>query len=264
MALKQRLAEQEQIDAARMQNVLLLLQDLFKREEATVKKVLSLLYDVGSVHVIDEKVPIRSLDKPLRILAKLSKPVFGFAAIRWFQANCPKLIIDWLYPVVTFQPQADQQPSTVATQVVAEVEDASLSTADRTPGDRPQLTAQTSPLQIEPQEDIQSATQIPVQSTIDELLSERSPLTSSELAELAKLVELAEPAESLQAGLQQIHLQEIQHLRQQIRWVLGGAIGAVVFAGASGVWLGYNFKAGTFEQGFNGSHPVPSQKFNQG
>ncbi|MEB3336948.1 MAG: hypothetical protein VKJ46_05755 [Leptolyngbyaceae bacterium] len=250
MSWKQRLAEQKQIEAARMQNVLLLLQDLFKREEATVKRVLGLLYDVGSLHVINEKVPIRYLNKPLRVLAKLSKPVFGFVAIRWFQANCPKLIADWLYTVATFQPpENQQQPSTVATQGSTEVAEADVLTADLAPSDRPTLTAQKNLLQIEPQ----------VQPRIEpsEVSSGRSPLPSSELAELSKL------AESLQSGLQQMNWQEIQRLRQQLRWMLGGAIAAMVFAGALGVWLGYHFKAGSLEEGFNDSNPASHQKLKQ-
>lgn len=129
VAQEQRLEEQKKLEEARMQDVFLLLENLFKREEATVQQVLGLLYDIGSLHLINDKVHWPVFKKPLRGVAKLSKPVFGFIAIRWFQSNCPKLTADWLYTVVTFQPEDNQEQATeVATQVLS---DASKSTSTK-------------------------------------------------------------------------------------------------------------------------------------
>lgn len=90
----------------RMQDVLLLLDNLAKREEATVKDVLDCLYDVGSARLINQRVNIKVLRGPLKSIARMSKPAFRIFALRWFKKNCPRLITNWLYRQVVFEEQA--------------------------------------------------------------------------------------------------------------------------------------------------------------
>jgi len=100
------------LEADRMKNILLLLENLFEREDATVKLVLGYLYDVGSVRLIDKNIHIRCLNRSLKSVARLSKPVFKVAGFYWFQRNCPKLITDWLFTLVAFEEETltDDRP----------------------------------------------------------------------------------------------------------------------------------------------------------
>lgn len=98
----EKLIAEERLKEARMQDVKLLLENLFEREEATVKLVLDCLLDVGSLNLVNNKVGPRPLRAPLLSVAKMSKPALRFVAIRWFKKNCPQLIVDWLRTKVEF------------------------------------------------------------------------------------------------------------------------------------------------------------------
>lgn len=94
-----------QADQVRMADVTLMLDSMFEREEATVEIILNCLYDIGSVHWIDQRVPNQSLNRLAQWSARWSKPVVRIIALRWFKHNCPKLITNWLYTKVKFEPQ---------------------------------------------------------------------------------------------------------------------------------------------------------------
>ncbi len=85
----------------RMQDMFLLLETMFLREETTVKLVLDCLYDIGSINLINQKVRRRPLNRVAKYVARFSKPVFRIFAWRWFTKNCPKLLTDWLYGKVS-------------------------------------------------------------------------------------------------------------------------------------------------------------------
>ena len=91
-----------QAELERMQDVFLLLDNLAKREEATVKAILDCLYEVGSTRMINQRVNIKALRGPLKSIARFSKPVFRIFALRWFNKNCPRLITKWLFNQVKF------------------------------------------------------------------------------------------------------------------------------------------------------------------
>ena len=95
--------EQEEFKKKRMEDVCLILENLFEREEATVKLVLDRLYDVGSINLINQKVGFRPMNKLLRIIATMSKPAAKRVGLWWFKKNCPKLITDWLESLVVFE-----------------------------------------------------------------------------------------------------------------------------------------------------------------
>jgi GGDEF domain-containing protein len=101
LQLEKRL-EEERIKEERMHDVLLLLDNLVQREEATVKIILDCLYDVGSINIINQKVGFRPMNRFLKAIARLTKPAFRAVAWRWFKGNCPQLITEWLRTKVTF------------------------------------------------------------------------------------------------------------------------------------------------------------------
>jgi hypothetical protein len=95
--MKEDIMEQE-----KMRDIHLLLENLFKREETTVKMVLACLYDVGSVNLINKKVSNRSLNGLIKYIATMSKPLFLIIALRWFHKNVPTKLTHWLMNKVNF------------------------------------------------------------------------------------------------------------------------------------------------------------------
>jgi hypothetical protein len=104
------------IEAERMHDVLLLLQNLINSEEATVKLILDCLYDVGSVNIINQKLRLKPLNRVMKLIARMSKPVFRTLALNWFKKNCPQLITNWLHTQVTFE-STQNIPQKVAVEV---------------------------------------------------------------------------------------------------------------------------------------------------
>jgi hypothetical protein len=98
-----RLAQDAQMEAERMQDVVLLLERLAAHDETTVRLIMDCLYDVGSVHFVNQKMPNPLLNQLMRSTTKMSKPVFRLFAVKWFQKYCPQMIADWLYTVATMQ-----------------------------------------------------------------------------------------------------------------------------------------------------------------
>lgn len=94
--------EEERIKQQRMNDVLLLLEQLVEREEATVKRILDCLYDVGSINLINKKFKNRPLNRFLKWIAKFTRPTFRVVALYWFKRNCPLLITNWLGTKVRF------------------------------------------------------------------------------------------------------------------------------------------------------------------
>ncbi|MDY6936212.1 MAG: hypothetical protein SWY16_00990 [Cyanobacteriota bacterium] len=108
-----------QLETERMLEVQLRLTQLFKKEEAIVKAILDCLYDVGSVNLIEKKIRPQPVQRILKPIARLSKPLFRVLALRWFNSNCPELITDWLYTQVLFEVLTD---SPVPPEQLLEVE----------------------------------------------------------------------------------------------------------------------------------------------
>ncbi|NJN48770.1 MAG: hypothetical protein HC805_01915 [Alkalinema sp. RL_2_19] len=100
-----KLAKDAQMEAERMHDVVLLLERLAAHDETTVRLIMDCLYDVGSVHYANQKLPNPMLNQLMRAMTRMSKPVFRLFAVKWFQKNCPQMIADWLYTVATFQAQ---------------------------------------------------------------------------------------------------------------------------------------------------------------
>ncbi len=115
-------AKDTQMSEERMQDVVLLLERLAAHDETTVRLIMDCLYDVGSVHFINQKMPNPLLNRLMRGTTKLSKPVFRLFAVKWFQKNCPQMIADWLYTVATMQAPTMQAPMAKAETPPATIE----------------------------------------------------------------------------------------------------------------------------------------------
>lgn len=85
-----------------MQDVLLLLTNLFQREEVTVKLILGCLYDVAATNFVNQKLHYGITNGFLKRTAKISKPVVKILGWKWFIANCPQLVVNWLRTKVEF------------------------------------------------------------------------------------------------------------------------------------------------------------------
>lgn len=109
-------AQDDAMATERRRDVLLLLENMARREDATVRLILDCLYDIGTVHLINDRVRSRPLNRTLRHLSRTSKPVFREVATHLFHKSCPTLIADWLYSRATFQPP--QLPTEVSAAVI--------------------------------------------------------------------------------------------------------------------------------------------------
>jgi hypothetical protein len=119
-----RLAQDAQMEAERMQDVVLLLERLAAHDETTVRLIMDCLYDVGSVHFVNKKLQNPILNQLMRASTRMSKPVFRLFAVKWFQKHCPQMIADWLYTVATMQAptaKAETPPETIAVMQQLEV-----------------------------------------------------------------------------------------------------------------------------------------------
>ncbi|MDZ8054966.1 MAG: hypothetical protein RMX68_033130 [Aulosira sp. ZfuVER01] len=106
----------QRLATERMQDVNLLLLNLANSEEATIKLIIDCLYDVGSVNLINRRLRSRPLNRTMKIIAKMSKPVFRVIAWHWFQKNCPQLITKWLETKIAFEDPTDL-PQKIAVEV---------------------------------------------------------------------------------------------------------------------------------------------------
>lgn len=127
--VEQRLAE-ESMKEERLHDVLLLIKHLAKREEVTIKLIIDRLYDVGSVNLINKKLPYRPLNGVAKSIARMSKSAFRLVALRWFYKNCPQLITKWLNSKVSFTDSNERPKEPIA--VVSDVQLYSLPAAKDT------------------------------------------------------------------------------------------------------------------------------------
>ena len=87
----------------RMRDVFLLLQQLVEREEITLKLIVDCLYDVGTVNIINKKYQNKSMNRFLKAIVRLPKPILRAVALRWLKKNLPMLLTDWLEGKVSFK-----------------------------------------------------------------------------------------------------------------------------------------------------------------
>ena len=87
------------------QDVQLLVTQLMKNEETTIKLILERLYDTATVNWIDQKVRFRTVRPGLKLAARCVKPAGRYFGYKWLVKKTPRLITGWLFRQVAFKPK---------------------------------------------------------------------------------------------------------------------------------------------------------------
>jgi hypothetical protein len=96
--------EEQQREEERLTEILILLEQLFQREEATAKRIIACLYDIATVNWINKNIQLSLLNSLLKYLVRFPKPLAKILGLRlYLQPKCPQLITDWLYSLVEFK-----------------------------------------------------------------------------------------------------------------------------------------------------------------
>lgn len=103
--------EQARLENARLQDVVMLVDNLLRNEETTIGMIVDCLYDIGSVRLINQKIEPQILQDVTKPIARLSKPAVRVIALRWLKKNCPVLLANWLYSKVKFEQSVPAPPS---------------------------------------------------------------------------------------------------------------------------------------------------------
>ena len=110
--LQDQLLEEKRLEEERMHDVLLLLENLVQREEATAKILLDGIYDVATTNLINNRIHFRPLNRTAKSLARVAKPAAKVVGLRWFKQNCPQLVTNWLKIKVAFAPPKPKKKPT--------------------------------------------------------------------------------------------------------------------------------------------------------
>ena len=76
---------------------------IVESEEITLKLIIDCLYEVGTVNIINQKYQNKPMNRFLKAIARMSKPVLRAVALRWVKKNLPTLLTDWLEEKVSFK-----------------------------------------------------------------------------------------------------------------------------------------------------------------
>jgi hypothetical protein len=96
--------EEKNREEENLREILILLEQLFQREEATAKKIIECLYDIATVNWINKNIRSSWFNSCLKYLVRFPKPLAKILGLRlYLQPKCPKLITDWLYSLVEFK-----------------------------------------------------------------------------------------------------------------------------------------------------------------
>ena len=97
-----RVAAEERFKQERMHDVKVMLQDMFEREETTIRLIIDSLYDVGVLNIINKKIRFSPLNRFFKSIVGIPKPIAKRLLWRWFKENCAELLVNWLYRKVKF------------------------------------------------------------------------------------------------------------------------------------------------------------------
>jgi len=116
---KSKTLEEYQKEEQKLREILLLLEQLFKREEAAAKSIVGCLYDIATINLINKYCPLWGINNTLKYISRLPRPVAKSLAVKlYLQPQCPKLITDWLYSLVEFP---DKDSTVKETEIVEEL-----------------------------------------------------------------------------------------------------------------------------------------------
>jgi hypothetical protein len=103
VALPELTPEEKRFQEERLRDVYLLLESITVNEEATIKLIIDCLYDIGSINLINKKIPNRTLNKLAKFLSRTPKPLFKIIAWQWVKKNLPNKVTNWLNNKVKFK-----------------------------------------------------------------------------------------------------------------------------------------------------------------
>ena len=96
--------EEKNREEEKLHEILILLQQLFQREEATAKRIIECLYDIGTVNWINKNIRLFPFNSLLKYIIRFPKPIAKILGLKlYLQPICPQLITDWLYGLVEFK-----------------------------------------------------------------------------------------------------------------------------------------------------------------
>lgn len=102
---KEKTRAEYELEEAKLQEILLLLDQLLRREEVTAKSIVGCLYDIAMINVINKYCPLWGVNSTLKYLSRFPRPFAKSLGVKlYLQPKCPKLITDWLYTLVEFPP----------------------------------------------------------------------------------------------------------------------------------------------------------------
>ena len=94
---------EQQLEQERLREILILLSQLFEREEVTAKAIVGCLYDIATVNLINKYTPSWGINHTLKYLARFPRPIAKYLGVKLYvQSKCPQLITDWFYTLVEF------------------------------------------------------------------------------------------------------------------------------------------------------------------
>lgn len=103
----------------KLKEILLHLEQLFQREEATAKAIVGCLYDIATINLINKYCPLWGINATLKYLTRFSRPLAKSLGVKWYlQPQCPKLITDWLYTLVEFPDTPPIEPEIINTELL--------------------------------------------------------------------------------------------------------------------------------------------------
>ncbi|MGY6530506.1 MAG: hypothetical protein ACXITR_11325 [Cyanobacterium sp.] len=113
MSKKKTLQEYQQ-EEEKLREILVLLEQLFKREEASAKAIIGCLYDIATLNLINKYCPLWGINSTLKYISRFPRPVAKHLGCKlYLQPKCPQLITDWLYTLVEFPESKGKQVEVV-------------------------------------------------------------------------------------------------------------------------------------------------------
>ena len=102
--------EEQELEEQKLREILILLSQLFQREEATAKAIVGCLYDIATINLINKYISLWGINATLKYLARFPRPIAKSLGVKlYLQPKCPQLITDWFYTLVEF-PETKQSP----------------------------------------------------------------------------------------------------------------------------------------------------------
>ena len=115
---KTKTQQEQQLEREKLAEILILLSQLFAREEVTARAIVGCLYDIATINLINKYIPLWGINPTLKYLVRFPRPLAQSLGVKLYvQLTCPRLITDWFYTLVEFP-----SPETIMARKVFEGE----------------------------------------------------------------------------------------------------------------------------------------------